>query len=98
MAEGDESGEQHALFDLEALKVVNQEWVGMPGYRNENQAPWKSILVHFENRADLEAFAALVGQRLTGDTRSIWYPEAEIGRMVTKRFIQEPVPELEPEE
>ncbi len=40
-------------------------------------------------QADLLAFADLVGQKLTPDTRSIWFPTAEIGRMMNKRFADE---------
>jgi hypothetical protein len=61
----------------------------MPEYVQEDQEPWKSLTVHFENRADMEAFSKLIGQRVLETTKSLWYPEAEIGRMVTKRYADD---------
>ena len=78
---------QGALFDLESLDWWREHWVGMPEFIQDDLTPWKSIAVHFESRADLAAFSKLVEQTLTERTRSIWYPEAEIGRMMNKRFI-----------
>lgn len=63
------------------------EWVGMPEFIQEDLSPWKQIIVSFENYEDIKAFSELIGQRLTPDTRSIWYPEAEIGRIANKRYV-----------
>lgn len=38
----------------------------------------------------LQDFSELVKQTITLNTRSIWYPEAEIGRYSNKRYIDEP--------
>ena len=64
-----------------------EHWVGMPEFIQNDLEPWKSIYVHFATREDMKAFASLVGQSMTSDTRSIWYPKAEIGRMSDKVFI-----------
>lgn len=64
-------------------------WRGMPEFVQDDLEPWKSIQVHFASREDMNDFATLIGQRLTGDTRSVWFPQAEIGRMVDKVFIDE---------
>lgn len=83
---------QGALFDLEELDWWKEHWQDMPEFSQEDLTPWQSIYVHFTCRADRDAFAKLVGQKITDDarrTRSIWYPEAEIGRMMNKRFICE---------
>jgi hypothetical protein len=58
----------------------------MPEFVNENQQPSSSLLVHFATPEDRRAFAALVEQKLTPHTRAIWYPPAEIGRMMDKRW------------
>jgi hypothetical protein len=57
------------------------EWQGMPAYSQDNLMPWKTVKVHFENEDDLKAFAALVAQPLTTQTRYIWHPRQEITPM-----------------
>ena len=61
-------------------------WEGMPEFVQDDFSPFKTIYVHFESYEDVKKFAELVGQSLTIKTRSIWYPEAEIGRMMNKRW------------
>lgn len=65
-----------------------EHWQGMPEYVSEDLTPFKSIYVHFESREDIKKFSELVGQTITLDTKCIWYPEAEIGRIADKRYIQ----------
>lgn len=64
-------------------------WQGMPEYSHDDLTPIKSIKVHFETFDDMRAFAELVGQKITPDTRSIWWPEAEIGRYANKAYVDE---------
>jgi hypothetical protein len=82
---------QPALF--EKGEWWHDYWKGMPEFVQEDLAPVKTIYVHFETKEDYQAFAQLVGQSLTMNTRSIWYPEAEIGRTFNKRYIDAPPPE-----
>jgi hypothetical protein len=82
---------QPALFDKG--EWWHEHWKGMPEFVQEDLAPVKTIHVHFESREDYEAFAKLVGQTLTMNTRSIWYPEAEIGRTYNKRYVDADPPE-----
>jgi hypothetical protein len=49
-------------------------WKGMPEFEQEEIEAYKTIKVHFTTRDDYEAFARLVEQSLTEQTRSIWYP------------------------
>lgn len=77
---------QGALFDGEWW---DEHWKDMPEFVQKDLTPLKSIYVHFETEADMHEFSKLVGQKLTLNTRSIWYPEAEIGRMVDKLFVDE---------
>lgn len=78
-------GEQPALFDIP--KDWESKWVGMPDFNQRNLAPWQSIQVHFKNAEDREAFAKLVGQTVGDNTKSIWYPKAQIDRYVDKRWL-----------
>jgi hypothetical protein len=80
---------QQPLFDKG--EWWEDHWKGMPEFKQENQAPYKTIYVHFEKPEDVEAFARLVGQRVMDSTKFIWYPEAEIGRYFNKRYVDAPL-------
>ena len=67
----------------------NAEWAGMPEFEQADLTAIQSIHVHFAARADVEAFAILIGQKLTDRTRAVWYPEAKIGRYADKRYSDE---------
>ena len=83
------NGEPEQIQLLAIPEDWEAHWKGMPDFAQRNLAPWKTVYVHFENRADMESFAKLTGQTITLNTRSIWWPEAEIGKMVDKRYIDE---------
>lgn len=88
LAELQESAEEQlALFDLEPL--WKKEWVGMPEFFQEDLSPWKTVQLHFASPGDMAAFAELTGQKLTENTRTIWYPPAEIGHYANKRYADE---------
>lgn len=76
---------------IETGERWEEAWGGMPEFKQDDLAPWKSIYVHFESREDMEKFAKLVKQTITLNTRSIWFPEAEIGRLATKKYVEGPV-------
>lgn len=78
---------QETLFGAdEEFHVAWSEWKGMPEFSQEDQTPYRQLIVNFAGPADVAAFAELLGQRLSPKTRSIWYPEAEIGRFINKRY------------
>lgn len=66
---------------------VKDHWQGMPECANEDLTAWKTIKVHFASAENLQAFAALLQQPLTENTRSIWYPAAEINGYKDKRYL-----------
>lgn len=51
-----------------------KEWKGMPEFVQEKQEAYAKIIFRFENEEDLQAFAQLIGQKLTKKTKSSWYP------------------------
>jgi hypothetical protein len=77
---------QIGLFDKDEAAPWYNEWVGMPEFIQDDLQPFKTLIVHFANSADMAEFARMVDQRIGLKTQSIWYPEAEIGRMVDKRY------------
>jgi hypothetical protein len=78
--------EQVPLF--EKGEWWEEHWKGMPEYVSKNLRPFKTIYVHFEDRESMQAFAKLLCQTITLETKSIWYPEAEIGVAADKRYIE----------
>lgn len=82
--------ESEFLFAPEVIEPWRKEWVGMPEFDHEDLSPWKQIIVSFASRGDMLEFGKLVGQTVTPNTRSLWFPKAEIDRMVTKRYRYKP--------
>lgn len=66
------------------------EWKGMPEFNQEDKEAFKSIMVHFKNEADIAAFAELVKQKVTTQTKSIWYPPAEVDKVAGLEYTDEP--------
>ena len=65
---------------------ANGAWNGMPSYDHEDKTAYRTIALHFKDDAAVAAFAALIGQKITADTRFIWFPETEIERYADKRY------------
>jgi hypothetical protein len=51
-------------------------WKGLPEFEQDKE-DWKTLNVKFRNEADMNAFAKLIGQKLTKKTKGIWYPAHE---------------------
>jgi len=66
--------EQLSLFDKG--EAWQNEWQGMPEFVQEDQKPYRSVVVHFEKERDVQAFAKLIGQKITSKCHVLWYPEA----------------------
>ena len=63
---------QDSLFDIPSNWQV--EWEGMPEFVQEKKCEFSKIIIRFETEQDLKDFAALIGQKLTPLTKSIWFP------------------------
>ena len=77
------------LFAADDIEPWRRAWHGMPEYNQEDLTPWRSVIVHLATPGDLEAFAACIEQIVTRQTRSLWFPPAEIGHYANKRYIDE---------
>lgn len=84
------------LFDLDEFNRTNEHWKDMPEFVQKDLTPIFSVIVHFEKKEDVKKFAELIGQTITYKTRSLWYPKAEIGRIVDKLYVDEGADELPP--
>lgn len=51
-------------------------WQGMPEFNQPDAGPFRTIKVHFNDQAAVDAFAKLIGQNLTEQTKWVWYPKA----------------------
>ena len=65
------------------------EWQDMPEFVHEDQTSWKAVIVHLKDRDAMDAFSKAIGQKITAETRSLWFPPAEIGRYADKRYVAE---------
>lgn len=81
---------EQSLFDISEIQEKWEgEWAGMPEFVQEDLQPFQQIIVSFEKRADMDAFAKLVNQKLTYKTKSIWYPAADLANNTNKRYVVE---------
>lgn len=75
-----------------AQKTENKEWKKhwkeMPEFEQEDNAPFKTLYVHFRNEQDYEEFAKLLSQKITKQTKSIWYPKLDITKNSLLRWIE----------
>lgn len=67
-----------------------EHWKGMPEFESKDLSPYKSLIVNFETREDMEKFAKLVGQTINLTTRSVWYPEATLDEVAKIRWLSNP--------
>lgn len=63
------------------------EWRGMPEFRQEDKGAFRSITVHFKDQESVDAFAKALNRNLAKSTKFIWYPEVEIETYVDKRYV-----------
>jgi hypothetical protein len=66
-----------------------EHWKDMPEYKSNNEMPYKSILVHFKNRENMESFSKLVNQKFGYQSKFIWYPEEKIESYNIKQYKDE---------
>lgn len=79
------------VAEMNGTGVANDpdaQWVDMPTCESEDQTAKASIKINFATLEDRGAFAKLVGQTITDNTRSLWYPPAAIGVIRDKRYAE----------
>ena len=59
---------------IDSKSMAQSEWQQMPEFVQEKQEPFAQIIFRFETEDDLDAFAELIGKKLTGKTKSAWHP------------------------
>jgi hypothetical protein len=64
-----------------------KEWKGMPEYSHEDKMGCKSLVMHFETQDDVDAFSALLDQKIRHTTKSLWHPKIKIEHAVDKHYV-----------
>ncbi len=64
-----------------------EHWQGMPEFEQEDQTAEFQATVNFSSRADVEAFERIVGQKIPGNTKSIWYPAVQRQNMTGLAYV-----------
>ena len=77
-----------------------EEWNGMPEFRQQDQTAFRSLIVHFKTQEAVDAFAKLVQQTISPQTKYLWYPFEPEKVYMDKRYVGSPaeVPALHPEQ
>lgn len=78
---------QMKLFD--SPEWWEEHWQGMPEFVQDDLSPFRTIMLHFKDREDMELFEKLVDQKIYRETKSIWYPKVKIERYINKQYIDE---------
>ena len=78
-----------AVPDGEAANDPGAEWRGMPEFKHEDKTAFRTMPVHFKDQDAVDAFAKLIGQKITEKTRFVHFPETEIERYADKRYAAE---------
>lgn len=65
---------QYELGIPDGIQDPNEEWKGMPEFEQEDRTAFRSIVVHFENKNDVDEFSILLDQTITDRTKYLWFP------------------------
>lgn len=75
------------LEEEDDTKEWQKHWVGMPEFVQEDNPPYKKLIISFRTKEDYDEFAGIVNQSLTEKTKSIWYPKLDRDENTLKRWI-----------
>lgn len=65
------------------------EWAGMPEFNQEDKTAFKTCQLHFHSQEAVDQLAKLIGQPITENTRTIWYPSIIIEKASDKRYASD---------
>ena len=88
--------DEHELESLITFEDANTkwldqdaEWQGMPEYDHDDNTPFRSMIMHFMNKKDLETFLKLIKQDATEKTRWLYFPRQEKQVLKDKGYVSE---------
>ena len=53
---------------------LEEMWVGMPEYVQEDKAAFKRVVINFENEDDMNEFNKITGLKITKKTKGVFFP------------------------
>ena len=65
---------------------IEKEWHGMPEFSHVSKEPVKQLVITFDTEEQYNEFQKLIDQPLSDKTQSVWWPKAEIEKMMDKRY------------
>jgi hypothetical protein len=70
-----------------------KHWVEMPEFEQEDNPPYKKLIISFRNKEDFDEFvsktSSVIDQTITNKTKSIWYPALDRDENSLKRWLEE---------
>lgn len=79
---------EEAVRDIEE-KLWKKHWIGMPEFQQEDNPPYKRIIVSFRTKEDYDEFSGLIDQNLTEKTKSIWHPKLDRDANHLLRWVED---------
>lgn len=83
--------EQHTLDWFTgggSMVDANGEWTGMPEFTQEDKTAFRTVKIHFTCQEDVDAFARLLNQKVTENTKFLWFPPIERGTRINEAYMQ----------
>lgn len=81
---------QQSMFGDEDVHRAWGEWKGMPEMVSDDKVPpYRSIIVHFRSKTDVERFALMVEQPIGPNVKSMWWPKLVQRSFADKRYVSE---------
>lgn len=70
-------------------KEWEAHWQGMPEFVQNDNPPFKKLIVNFRNQEDYDTFCSKMDQHMTIKTKTIWYPQLDRDENSLKRWFEE---------
>jgi len=74
------------LFEGELLQYWEEHWWGMPEFSHEDLSPIRQLIVSFATQEEVDQFEESIGQKITPNTRSVWFTPQQIGTYQDKSY------------
>ena len=74
-------------FQGSSVDNINNEYIGMPEYINNDLSAKRRIIVSFKNDADVDKFAQAIKCAISPKTKSIWFPLVPNERVSHKSYV-----------
>jgi hypothetical protein len=81
---------------LSAASDPNAEWRGMPGFSQQDQLGFRTLVVHFKDAEAVSDFKRLIGQEFTDKARFIWHPYVAPDAVAHLGYVSDDTPPAQP--